>query len=400
MSRNFARRLFGSLALTGLLALSACGGGGGSETVVPTVPPVVVPVPTPVGTVSGLALTSDNSTPIANATVTIGALSTTTAADGSFSIAKVPAADRVLIKLQAPGFVDGFTAVAVAADQTARASARLVRAAASMSIDPTVASNVTATGSNARVALSANSLVNAATGAAVSGTVTASVTPIDPAADPQSMPGDYTTSNTATAERIESFGAIKVSLKDATGAKLNLKTGSTATIRIPLASRSATPPASIPLFYLDETTGRWAQEGSANLAGTAPNQYYEGSVTHFSYWNADKPIDTIYVNGCVKDAVGLPASRAAISSIGVDYSGSAYADSSADGSFKVAIRKASKANVFAESALDQVSNVVSVGPSTVDITLPTCLTLNAAAVAPAIFFNLRTSRWPLATTPT
>ena len=386
MSSKFLRGLLGGMALSGLFVLAGCGGGGGgNETVGPTVPPVIVPVPTPVGTVSGLALTSDTSTPIASATVTVGALSTTTAADGSFSIAKVPAADRVLIKLQASGFVDGFTAVAVAADQTARASARLVRAATSMSIDPTVASNVTAAGSNARVALSANSLVNAATGAAVSGTVTASVTPIDPAADPQSMPGDYTTSNTATAERIESFGAIKVSLKDATGAKLNLKTGSTATIRIPLASRSAAPPASIPLFYLDETTGRWVQEGSATLAGTAPNQYYEGSVLHFTVWNADKPLDTIYVNGCVKDAAGMPATRALVKSIGIDYSGSAGSYSNTDGSFKVAIRKASKATVFAESTLDQVSNLVSVGPSNVDITLTDCLTLNSTATAPAIF---------------
>ena len=41
--------------------------------------------------------------------------------------------------------------------------------------------------------------------------------------------------------------------------------------------------------------------------------------------------------------------------------------------------------MFAESALDQVSNVVLVGPSNVDITLPACLTLNATAAAPAIF---------------
>lgn len=89
----------------------------------------------------------------------------------------------------------------------------------------------------------------------------------------------------------------------------------------------------------------------------------------------------------MKDAAGLPASRAAISSIGIDYSGSAYADSNPDLSFKVAIRKASKAKVFAESALDQVSNVVLVGPSNVDITLPACLTLNATAAASAIFIQ-------------
>ena len=390
------RRAVSGLVLAGLFALSACGGSGsGGETATPTpTPPVVtvpVPVPVPAGVVAGLALTSDNSAPIASATVTVGALSTKTAADGSFSIDKVPAADRVVIKIEAAGYLDGFAAVSLAADQTARASARLVRAAAAVSIDPTVASTVSTAGSNARVALSANSLVNAATGAAISGAVTASVTPIDPASDPQSMPGDYTTSNTATAERIESFGAIKVVLKDASGARLNLKTGSTATIRIPLASRSANPPASIPLFYLNETTGRWVQEGSASLTGTAPNQYYEGSVTHFSWWNADVVQDTVFVNGCVNNAAGLPAKFAAVYSDGIDYSGGAISFSKADGSFQLAIRKASRAQIFAEVSVSQVSAALQVGPSTIDINLPTCLTLSNAALVPSILLQPRSS---------
>jgi Carboxypeptidase regulatory-like domain/Immunoglobulin I-set domain len=386
MSSNYLRRMLSGLALTGLFVVQGCGGGGGTDPTPVTQPPVVVPAP--VGTINGLVLTSDTSSPIANATVTVGALSTKTGADGSFSIDKVPAADRAVIKLEASGFADGLAVVAVTADQTARASARLMRAAASITIDPAANSSVTASGSSARVALSANSLVNAATGAAVTGLVTASVTPIDPAADPQSMPGDYTTNNTVSGttnpERIESFGAIKVSLKDASGAKLNLKAGSTATIRVPLASRSVNPPASIPLFYLDEATGRWVQEGSATLAGTAPNRYYEGSVTHFSFWNADVIQDTIYVTGCVKDAAGLPPSAAVVSSTGIDYSGSADATTKADGSFRVAIRKASRAKVFAESSTGLNSDSVTVGPSNFDITLPTCLVLNAAAPAPTI----------------
>ena len=62
-----------------------------------------------------------------------------------------------------------------------------------------------------------------------------------------------------------------------------------------------------------------------------------------------------------------------LSSIGIDYSGSAYADSNPDLSFKVAIRKASKAKVFAGSALVQVSNVVLVGPSNVSLSGILCV---------------------------
>ncbi|MCU7374934.1 hypothetical protein PEC18_29875 [Paucibacter sp. O1-1] len=176
--------------------------------------------------------------------------------------------------------------------------------------------------------------MNAATGAAVSGTVTATVTALDPARDPATMPGDYTVSDT---QRIESFGAIKVNLRDAAGNKLNLKTGSTATIRIPLSTRSATPPAGIPLYWFDETTGRWVQEGTATLAGSAPNQYYEGQVSHFSYWNADMPQDTIYVNGCVADTAGKRLADALVTTSGIDYSGTAtHSWSKTDGTFRVA----------------------------------------------------------------
>lgn len=391
MSSSFVRRLMSGLVFTGVWVLNACGGGGGGETVIatvpPVIPPVVAPAPAPVGSITGLALTSDNSAPIANATITVGALSTKTAADGSFTVDKVSAVDRAVVKVEASGYADGFAVVTVTADQTSRTSARLVRATTTVSVDPTVASNVTVPGSTARVALSANTLVNAATGAAVSGTVSASVTPIDPAADPQSMPGDYTTGNTVAGttnpERIESFGAIKVSLKDANGAKLDLKPGSTATIRIPLASRSANSPATIPLYYFNETTGRWVQEGSAALSGTAPNQYYEGTVSHFTVWNADKIQDTIFVNGCVKDAAGVLLSEAAVESLGVDYSASDRTKSKADGSFRVGVRKGSIAKIMASAKNDLSSKAVQVGPSTVDITLSECLVVNTG-LAPSI----------------
>jgi hypothetical protein len=58
----------------------------------------------------------------------------------------------------------------------------------------------------------------------------------------------------------------------------------TLTMAIP-SSLTATAPATIPLWYFDETTGLWKEEGSANKVG---NQYI-GEVAHFSYWNCDNP---------------------------------------------------------------------------------------------------------------
>lgn len=370
MMSTWMRRLTTGLLALMVLALAACSGGNdGGEAAASTT----------LGVLRGKVLASADSAPVANATVSVGTRSTRSAADGSFTLTEVPAAARAVLRVSASGYVEALVATPVTAGQTLTAHARLLREATAQSFDAANAAVLAAADSAARVELPAASLVNAATGAAVSGTVTATVTSLDPARDPATMPGDYTVSDT---QRIESFGAIKVNLRDAAGNRLNLKTGSTATIRIPLSTRSATPPASIPLYWFNETTGRWVQEGTATLAGTAPNQYYEGQVSHFSYWNADMPQDTIYVNGCVADAAGKRVADAQVSTSGIDYSGTANDWTRADGTFRVAMRKGGRAYLWAE--LLNSSNTVVVGPSQVDITLPNCLVIGSASVAPQV----------------
>lgn len=369
MKNGFLRSCASALvALVAAMGLSACGGGNSDN------PPAAE-----TGSVAGRVLASADSAPVAGATVSIGSSTTQTAADGSFTLADVPASDRAVVRVHAAGYVDGLVNSAVVKNATRQTVARLVREAPPVTFDAAQTGVVTAAGSSARVDLPAAALVNAATGAAATGSVRASVTPIDPAADPQTMPGDYTV---ADGSRIESFGAIKVQLQDAAGNKLQLKAGSQATIRIPLASRSGTPPATIPLYYFDETTGRWVQDGQATLKGSAPNAYYEGQVSHFTYWNADQPQDTIYVNGCVATASGSRVQGALVTARGIDYSGSSYDNSDDQGRFRVAIRKNGKAALWAE--LGTSSNAVVVGPSGTDITLTDCLVLDATAAAPSI----------------
>ncbi|WP_344763905.1 hypothetical protein [Actimicrobium antarcticum] len=223
-------------------------------------------------------------------------------------------------------------------------------------------------------------MVDAATGAAPQGAVTVKIAAINPATNPANMPGDYTTS---TGANIESFGALSVQLRDAAGKALNLASGQSATIRIPLASRSGLPPPTVPLFYFNETTGLWVEEGVATLAGVAPNQYYEGSVKHFSTWNADKALDSIFVNGCVSSADGKSLDAVPVISSGIDYSGIASTRTNPEGKFRVAMRRNSQATIGA--AYTRVSNGVLAGPSTTDITLPECLKLlpPGTVVAPA-----------------
>jgi hypothetical protein len=83
-------------------------------------------------------------------------------------------------------------------------------------------------------------------------------------------------------------------LRGSGGEDLNLAEGSTAEITVPLdASLLSDAPATIPLWYFDETNGYWIEEGQATLVGNT----YVGTVSHFSFWNCDIPAEA--VNLCV-----------------------------------------------------------------------------------------------------
>ncbi|MBI5926802.1 MAG: immunoglobulin domain-containing protein [Aquabacterium sp.] len=252
---------------------------------------------------------------------------------------------------------------------------------------------MTAPNSTAQVTLAAASLVDAATGAAATGQVKVAITPIDPASQTSAMPGSYKADN---GQSIESFGAIQVHLTDAaTGKPLQLGAGKTATIRIPVKTRSQTIPATIPLYYFKESTGLWVQEGSATLQHDATlGDYYEGSVSHFSTWNADKPIEeTVHVTGCVRNAdKSIPTQAISVLTDGLDYSGAAFASVDANGQFDVTLKRNGRATLTANSS-ETSSSQLTLEASATDIKLDTCLVLNALPVKPVFLLQ------PMATTP-
>ena len=106
---------------------------------------------------------------------------------------------------------------------------------------------------------------------------------------------------TSQRQALESFGAVNTDIQQ-NGVLLDLAAGKTATLRIPLASRSTERPSVIPLYYYDEATNLWVASGSATLQGQASTgYYYEGQVSRLGLWNADKPITstvTVTVAAC------------------------------------------------------------------------------------------------------
>jgi len=358
------------IAASGLLA--GCGGGGGGDA-----PPAPPTPPAQTGTVSGLVVSSASGAPLAGATVRVGAVSTTSAADGRYTLAGV-AAGAALVEFSATDHARSFANATVVVNETARADARLTPVGARATLAAASGGTVGVPGTPAQVVLPAAGLVDR-NGAAFNGPVTVELTPIDPAADPGNMPGELSTRSGNTVQPIESFGALAVTLQDAAGNRLNLASGRTATIRIPLATRSPNPPATVPLFFFDESAGTWKQEGTATLAGTAPNQYYEGTVTHFTFWNADQVTETIFVRGCVQDLGGARVRDAEVESEGIDYTGSARVRSNANGEFELPMRRNGRATITATLSTGRSSNAVVAGPAAGDITLQVCLAIGNGA---------------------
>jgi hypothetical protein len=98
-----------------------------------------------------------------------------------------------------------------------------------------------------------------------------------------------------------SYGILRVKMTGTHGEALQMAPGKTAnlTIAIP-ATQLATAPATIPLWYFDEATGVWIEEGSAAKQGNK----YVGTVKHFTDWNADDPKDRATIIGRLVDCDG------------------------------------------------------------------------------------------------
>ena len=83
-----------------------------------------------------------------------------------------------------------------------------------------------------------------------------------------------------------SYGMINVEMTDETGEMLQLKNGCEALLKYP-APEGFTVHDTIPLWYFNEESGLWVEEGYSTRQGDE----YVGSVRHFTWWNCDVKIE-------------------------------------------------------------------------------------------------------------
>lgn len=314
------------------------------------------------GTISGRVVDALTGAPLANVSVSGGGTAASTGSIGRYVLTGVTPAASVLVTYTRTGYAPQAKATPgmVLADSAMILNVHMVPlgTAVPATFDPTTAQTIVLDASAAQIALGANALATAG-GAAPSGTVTVQAARLLPQSDLGALPGSYLAdAGGGTAPR-ESWGGLYVGFVDAGGNALQLATGQSATLRIPVSTRSSATPSTLTAHFLDPATGLWEAEGTLTLGGTAPSQYYEGAVTRLGTFSAMAAYTTASVTGCVVDPTGSPVPDAVVVVEGIAYTGSTTALTGADGTFTIPANAGVAAFVQA-SKRTGVSNAVTV----------------------------------------
>jgi PKD repeat protein len=228
----------------------------------------------------------------------VGARATTDAA-GQASITVGVGVDAVL-RLSKAGYTEQIKRLGLPSGSGADASFDAVlmpRAAAQVLADAATGGSLSGS-DGSRLELPAGSLVDAASGAAISGPVQVQMTPVDVnGAALAAFPGRFEGFNPdGSRTPIVSYGTVEFVLTQ-DGKPLQLKPGARASIDVPVyasqdfGGTALAAGAAMPLWSLDERSGRWVLEGSGTLvaaSGSPTGLAMRAEVSHFSWWNADK----------------------------------------------------------------------------------------------------------------
>jgi Carboxypeptidase regulatory-like domain len=273
-------------------ALIACGGGGGTSggPVTPVVNTTFI---------SGTVQTSAGAA-VVGASVSAAGQTAVTGSDGGYKFDASAAGERTVVLVKKSGFTTTAKDVPLTTGKTTQIDIKLFADQVSTTFNSANAASIAVNG--ASVTLVANA-VKLASGADFTGTVAigASYYGPDTALGAQAFAGPYTGVDGAAESPLITMGFMEVKLTDsATGNALQLKTDSAATLTFPPSSNSGTA-TSVPLWFYDETAKIWKREGQATRQA---NGTYQGSVAHFTIWNADFPGVRATIKGCFVNSAG------------------------------------------------------------------------------------------------
>ncbi len=231
-------------------------------------------------------VTDENNKPIPSVQISINNRNVSTDINGFFSNKNIITTQRTVLKASYAGYFQSIHLLQLDGKKTENVHIKLQRKTVVANFNASNGITANIGNGGASVIFPANGYVNASNNQPYIGMVNvyARFANIDSPDFLQTVPASMrATDANGVVSNLQTFGMMEVIMEDASGNLLQLSTNK-ATIKMPIAnSQTATSPNTIPLWYLDETTAMWKQEGQATKKGNV----YEGEVSHFTWWNCD-----------------------------------------------------------------------------------------------------------------
>ncbi len=237
----------------------------------------------------------ENGNAIEGATVMLGDKVTTTNAYGYYEISGKTNAAQPFVRIEKSGYFPSICNFTGRAGQFGRLKSTLRTKTLSGQIQASSGGVVQVSGGGS-IDFKANGFVTAS-GQPYSGTVNVFATYLDPTKPKtmQMIPGSFRGISAEGEDQVlVSYGMMNVLLESPSGEKLQINKPANLTTPIP-ASKQGDAPSIIPLWYINEATSIWMEEGSATKQGNT----YVGEVNHFSWWNCDVGFEVVTLSGRV-----------------------------------------------------------------------------------------------------
>ena len=247
-------------------------------------------------------ITDEFGNAVRGANVTSGNQTIKTDDDGYFLMTQVEGREKLShISVEAPSYFNGSRSF-IPQDGLNQISIKLMRMSFAAVIDAETGGDISSDGCHLSIG---KGFINKTSGLPYFGEVNVALRHLNPTDVNfnEIMPGNMIAASQDGPKLLESFGMIAVELRDKSGNELQLSDSNSAKfgMTIPEPYKSGAP-NSIPLWYYEESTGLWQEEGKAIIKGDE----YVGEVQHFSMWNCDVPRDYHTIQAPVVNSKGTP----------------------------------------------------------------------------------------------
>ncbi|MEO8771940.1 MAG: hypothetical protein ABI402_17720 [Ferruginibacter sp.] len=276
------------------LLLNSCKKNSVQEEYVESVHPVTPDLSTQINASVAGFITDESGAPVEGADVKKGTATTITDAYGYFKLEAVDFSKSAgFVQVTKSGYFSGTRTFLPVAGKETFIRLQLVPKTITGTVSSSTGGVVT-TANGASVTLPANAVVVASTNAPYTGTVNIAIHWYDPSdmdITQLTMPGDLRgIDSNGYLNVLTTYGMLNVELIGDGGELLQIAAGLKASLNFPIpASLPGTAPASIPLWYFDESNGLWKEDGAATKNGNS----YMGDVSHFTPWNCDQPTPSV-----------------------------------------------------------------------------------------------------------